>query len=192
MSDHEDAPSDHEDAAGDQKDVPSDHEDAASDHQDAPTLPDTTGPDTIQQRIDDVTDKTLAATERIVQVVTETREVGEKTSGLLVQQGEQLGGIKRRAEDIQDDLEEAEENISKLECCTCGLFRRRRRGRGRKKGTRPRLEFQEHPPTQPATVEGTGSDAKEDHRPGEPVSEGPFIKKVTGDEREDKMEKNLR
>ena len=188
MSDHE--PGDHQDEMSDHEpsDKPSDHEDAASDHQDAPTPPNTAGPDAIQQKIDDVTDKSLAATERIVQVVTEAREVGEKTSGTLVHQGEQLSGIKRRTEDIQEDLEEAEEDISRLECCTCGLFRRRRGGRGRKKGTRPRLEFHEHPPTQPAIAETSRSD----HRPGEPVSAGPFIKKITGDEREDKIENNLR
>ena len=142
----------------------------------------------IQLRIDDVTDRSVAATEHIVQVVDDTREVGEKTSALLVHQGHQLSGINRKTEKFRDDVEETGEIISKLECCTCGLFRRRR-GRRKARNAKPRLEFSENA-SQPSSSARTGAEGNNLHA-GRGAS-GPFIKPVTHDEREAKIESNLR
>ena len=137
-------------------------------------------------KTDGVTQQSPEGSERMAN---DAKEAGQQhTSAAPVQRGgEQLNGIKERTEDIQEDLEVFEENISKLECCTCGLFRRRRRDRNRK-NTEPRLEFNEQPSAssqassrQPTPLPASGTAAKKTERESERTSE-----------REDKMETNLR
>ena len=138
-------------------------------------------------KTDEVTQQSPEGSERMAD--DDGKEAGQQhTSAAPVQQrGEQLNGIKERTEDIQEDLEVFEENISKLECCTCGLFKRRRRDRNRK-NTEPRLEFNEQPSAssqassrQPTPLPASGTAAKKTEREIERASE-----------REDKMETNLR
>ena len=69
-------------------------------------------------------------------------DVELQESAAVAQQNDQLNGIEKRAEETPDELEEAEESISRLECFTCGLCRRRRKT---KKAMKPRLEFREQP-----------------------------------------------
>ena len=148
--------------------------------------------------IDEVTQKSQESSERIVQLVDEASEVGRETNGELVRQGEQLRGVKRETEDIREDLKDVEEQVSRLECFTCGLFRCSPAAgwwRRRRKRARPRLEFNEDPVVPPAgqqtsqkkrrgkqyNKKRTG-EAPESPVPGQGVLKGSIIRKVTNDE----------
>ena len=157
-----------------------------------------------EQKINDVTQLSLEATERIVQLTDEARDVGRQTTEVLMQRGEQLNG---KTEDIEEYLNETEDQISKLECFTCGLFRRSRsrRRRDRKRMT-PRLEFKEGPATpessgkptpqparraQAAEDEKRSNDDRERKAPGGEVLEGGIITRITNDEKEEVIDANL-
>jgi len=60
--------------------------------------------DRLQQRIDMVTDESLAATHRIRQVAEETNQIGVDTLVTLNDQGEQLDNIENRVDKIEVDL----------------------------------------------------------------------------------------
>ena len=58
----------------------------------------------LQNRIDMVTDESLAATHRIRQVAEETNQIGIDTLVTLNDQGEQLDNIENRVDNIEVDL----------------------------------------------------------------------------------------
>ena len=136
----------------------------------------------LDERIDLVTSDSLAATERIVEKAVETEEFSVHTSQSLQHQGEQLIRIRGGTETIIEEVHEAERNISKLErlsswcCCLCCIGRPCRRRRKKKP-----IATRSGDTGKPTTTTG-----------GSKPPEGPFVKIVTGDKREVKMEENLR
>lgn len=60
--------------------------------------------DRLEQRIDVVTDESLAATHRIRKVAEETNQIGIDTLGNLQEQGEQLNYIENQVDNIEVDL----------------------------------------------------------------------------------------
>ena len=142
----------------------------------------------LDQRIDHVTDQSLDATRRIRQVSEDTHKTGVETLITLNEQGEQLDNIERRQDEINVDLKRTGKNLTELEkccgCCTCLCTRpssykkdkQYKKVYGKKAQQREREWEQEDVITEQPTG-GRG--------------QGPFIKKVTNDAREDEMEENL-
>ncbi|XP_052009703.1 synaptosomal-associated protein 23-like [Xyrauchen texanus] len=147
----------------------------------------------ITLRANQVTDESLESTRRMLQLAEESQETGVKTMTMLDEQGEQLMRVNQGMDQINQDMRQAEKNLTDLSKC-CGLC------------VCPcdRVTSIEHDGRYKRTW-ATGSDnsstkGKEggvvSSQPtaihnGQAVSGGPYIKKVTNDAREDEMEENL-
>ncbi|XP_027015658.1 synaptosomal-associated protein 23-like isoform X1 [Tachysurus fulvidraco] len=145
-------------------------------------------------RANQVTDESLESTRRMLQMAEETKETGVKTMVMLDQQGEQLRNVDRGMDQINQDMRQAEKNLTDLSKC-CGLCVcpcdrvRSIESDGRYKrtwGTGSETA---------STVGGDGgviSSQPMNQRNGQATTpSGPYIKRITDDAREDEMEENL-
>ena len=137
----------------------------------------------LDQRIDHVTNQSVDATRRIRAVAEETNQMGVDTLITLNEQGEKLDNVERRLDDVNVDLKRTDRNLTRLEaCCSCPCGPRSTQStRTYKKayGKKAR-QMEDVVSEQPRSGGGGG---------GQP--QGPFIKRVTDDTREDEMEDNL-
>ncbi|XP_066539330.1 synaptosomal-associated protein 23-like isoform X2 [Hoplias malabaricus] len=152
----------------------------------------------ITMRANQVTDESLESTRRMLQMAEESKETGVKTMTMLDQQGEQLRRVEQGMDQINQDMREAEKNLTDLSKC-CGLC------------VCPcdRVKSIEHDGRYKRTW-GTGSDnasteggdggvvssqpsALRNGQAAAPVSSssGPYVKRITNDDRETEMEENL-
>ena len=138
----------------------------------------------LDQRIDHVTNESLDATRRIRAVAEETNQMGVDTLITLNEQGEQLDNVERRLDEVNVDLKHTDRNLTRLEaccgCCSCPC--------GPGSGQRTKAYKKAY---------GKKAKHRDDVVSEQPRSsggaqpQGPFIKRVTEDEREDQMEDNL-
>ncbi|KAK1793075.1 hypothetical protein P4O66_011482 [Electrophorus voltai] len=148
-------------------------------------------------RANQLTDESLESTRRMLQLAEESEQTGAKTMNMLNQQGEQLREVERGMDQINEDMKQADKNLTDLSKC-CGLC------------VCPcdRVRSIEHDGRYKRTW-GTGSDnasteggeghvvssqpaSKRNGQAGAPVSSsGPYIKRITNDDREVEMEENL-
>ena len=142
----------------------------------------------LEQRIDHVTGESLDATRRIRQVAEETHGIGVETLVTLNEQGEKLDNAERNLDEINVDLKQTDRNLTELEkccgCCVCPHSRTRNM-----KSTKPykkvygkKAQQMEAITDQPDSTGAGGS-----RQPGG----GPFVKRITNDDREEEMEDNL-
>lgn len=139
----------------------------------------------LEQRIDHATNESVGATRRIRAIAEETNQIGVDTLVTLNEQGEQLDNVERRLDEINVDLKQTDKNLSELEkccgCCTC-LCCAPKNIKGTKhykKAYGKKAQYDEPVTNQPTS----GGSSKQ--------AQGPFIKRVTDDDREDEMEENL-
>eukprot|EP00731_Ephydatia_muelleri_P027791 Em0019g664a len=143
----------------------------------------------LDQRIDFVTNETLAATRRIRGVAEETNQVGVDTLVALNEQGEKLDNAERRLDEMNVDLKQTDKHLNELEkcccCISCSCFRSTGTGtKAYKKGYGKKARAEEDAMlNQPTGSVGSSGGSR---RP-----DGPIINKVTNDAREDEMEDNL-
>ena len=145
----------------------------------------------LEQRIDHVTGESLDATRRIRQVAEETHGIGVNTLVTLNEQGEKLDNAERRLDEINVDLKQTDRNLHELEkCCGCCVCphrqtRNMKRNKEYKKvyGKKAREREAAAITDQPGL---TSSGSAGGRKP-----EGPFVKRITNDEREEEMEENL-
>ena len=142
----------------------------------------------LEQRIDHVTNESVAATRRIRAVAEETNQIGVDTLITLNEQGEQLDNVERRLDEINVDLKQTDKNLTELEkccgCCTCICCapkniqknRHYKKVYGKKAESRQQVVVSD----QPTASEG-----------GPRQPQGPYVKRITDDAREDEMEDNL-
>ena len=142
----------------------------------------------LEQRIDHVTGESLDATRRIRQVAEETHGIGVETLVTLNEQGEKMDNAERRLDEINVDLKQTDRNLHELEkccgCCVC-LHRQTRnmkRNKEYKKVYGKKAREMEAVTEQPAGRGGASGGRQPD---------GPFIKRITNDDREEEMEENL-
>ena len=139
---------------------------------------------TIDQRIDRATDETLATTRRILQVTEETHHVGVDTLITIHDQGEQLDNVEQRLDEMNVDMKKGDKAVRELEkCCGCCVCTR-----SAIKATKYRRLYNEADRQRPSVVTEQPTAGG---RQGKQQPQGPFIKKVTNDVREDEMEDNL-
>lgn len=148
----------------------------------------------LDQRIDHVTNETLDATRRIRNVAEETNQIGVDTLVTLNEQGEQLDNVERRVDEINVDLKQTDRNLTELEkccgCCTCPCgsapnFKKKKSYRkiyGKKAQEREREEAITEQPSGGYQEYGNGRGRRD---------QGPYVKRITDDAREDEMEENL-
>ncbi len=140
----------------------------------------------IQQEASDITDESLASTERIAKLSLETVNVGSQTLSSLSLQREKLAQIEEKSGNIKNNMVIAEKELTEMEKC-CGCFslpwkrhKLKFNNKKSKKAFRP----------QKAVVDN-GHSNKTIDKPSTTSSDTSFVTRITNDEREDKMEKNM-
>ncbi|XP_077096086.1 synaptosomal-associated protein 23-like [Siphateles boraxobius] len=140
-----------------------------------------------------VTDESADSCRRILQMTEETVDVGNKTITMLDEQGEKLRNVKREVDQIEQDMKKARKNLNELSKC-CGLclcpwnrVKSSKRDRGYKHDKEPKESKRNEVSSQQSAIRN-GQDVSV----GSAAPSGPYIKKITNDEREDEMEENLK
>ena len=140
----------------------------------------------LDQRIDHATNESLAATRRIRQVAEETNQMGVETLITVNEQGEQLENVERRLDEINVDLKQTDRHLTELEKCCCGCFTC---CCGRPAEFSKRKDYKQvygKPEQEVITDEPTGGGGGRGRQ-----SQGPFVKRITNDDREEEMDENL-
>ncbi|KAM6918083.1 synaptosome associated protein 23.1 isoform 2-T2 [Lycodopsis pacificus] len=146
-----------------------------------------------------VTDESLESTRRMLQMAEESKQTGTNTLVMLDEQGEQLRRVDEGMDQINQDMRQAEKNLTDLSKC-CGLC------------VCPcdRVSSIEHDSKYKRTWGVRGGGGETDSNGSKTVSRqpsgvrngqagqvkaaapsGPYIKRITNDAREDEMEENL-
>uniref|UniRef100_A0A8C9WME0 Synaptosomal-associated protein n=2 Tax=Scleropages formosus TaxID=113540 RepID=A0A8C9WME0_SCLFO len=141
----------------------------------------------LQRRANQVTDESLESTRRMIQLVEESKDAGIRTLVMLDEQGEQLDRIDEGMDQINQDMKEAEKNLTDMaKCCglcvcPCAKLKHFEMGAAYKKvwGS-----------NQDGVVSTQPSSRVVDEREKMTMSGG-YIRRVTNDAREDEMEENL-
>ncbi|XP_067099669.1 synaptosomal-associated protein 23-like isoform X2 [Osmerus mordax] len=155
----------------------------------------------IKMRANQVTDESLESTRRMLQMAEESRQTGINTIVMLDEQGEQLKGVEQGMDQINQDMKQAERNLTDLSRC-CGLCvcpcdrvtsiehdsrYKRTWGTGGDNGSAGERDEDGVVCRQPPGV-GNG---KAPQQQQSATASGPYIKRITNDAREDEMEENL-
>ncbi|XP_041668202.1 synaptosomal-associated protein 23-like isoform X2 [Cheilinus undulatus] len=156
-------------------------------------------PEQITMRANQVTDESLESTRRMLQMAEESRQTGVNTMVMIDEQGAQLKRVEEGMDQINQDMKQAEKNLTDLSKC-CGLC------------VCPcdRVSSIEHDSRYKRTWGIGGGEGEVDAngakvvsrqpsgvRNGQPTQasaaapSGPYIKRITNDAREDEMEENL-
>ena len=148
----------------------------------------------IQYKSNQLTDQSLESTRRMVQMTTETQEVGVTTMAALEEQGEQLDRIETGMDNINQDMRQAEKSLTQMEKC-CGLcvcpckksknFDRDARHAGAFSGGA--YDKEDEVVARQAARSGGGASG----RGAGGQQSGGYIQRVTNDAREDEMDENL-
>ena len=143
----------------------------------------------LEQRIDHVTGESLDATRRIRQVAEETHGIGVETLVTLNEQGEKMDNAERRLDEINVDLKQTDKNLHELEkCCGCCVCphrqtRNMQKTKPYKKVYGKKARDMEYAITDQPEGNGGASGSRQ--------PDGPFVKRITNDDREEEMEENL-
>ena len=146
----------------------------------------------LEQRIDHVTGESLDATRRIRQVAEETHGLGVETLVTLNEQGEKLDNAERKLDEINVDLKQTDRNLHELEkCCGCCVCPHRRT-----KNMKTTKQYKKVYGKKARGMEGAITDQPEGPMGGgggggNRQPSGPFVKRITNDDREEEMEEKL-
>ena len=136
----------------------------------------------LDQRIDHTTNESLSATRRIRQVAEETNQIGVETLITVNEQGEQLETVERRLDEINVDMKRTDKHLTEIEKC-CGCFTCCAPSSYSKRKDYKQVYGKQREDDELVTEQPTGGGRGQPH--------GPFIKRITNDEREEEMEENL-
>lgn len=145
-------------------------------------------PTDLDQRIDFVNNETLEATRRIRNVAEETNDIGVSTLVALNEQGERLDNVERRLDEMDVDLKQTDRHLNALEkccycfscgCCRAHVVKTKMYKKVYGKGANITAEEDAIVNQQPASQSSSG-------RPN-----GPIIKSVINDKKEEEMEENM-
>ncbi|XP_058269074.1 SNARE_SNAP25N and SNARE_SNAP23C domain-containing protein [Hemibagrus wyckioides] len=139
----------------------------------------------LHRRVNQVTDESLEVTRNMKLLLEESKDAGIRTLVMLDEQGEQLERIEEGLDQINQDMREAEKNLTDLgKCCglcSCDKLKNLEASEAYKKvwGN-----------NQDGVVSSQPSSRIVDEREKMTMSGG-YIRRVTNDAREDEMEENL-
>ncbi|KAK2826519.1 hypothetical protein Q5P01_020733 [Channa striata] len=146
-----------------------------------------------------LTDESLESTRRMLQMAEESKQTGVNTMVMLDQQGDQLRRVEQGMDQINQDMKQAEKNLTDLSKC-CGLCvcpcdrvtsiehdsrYKRTWGTGESEGDAD-SGGSKVVSSQPSAVRNGQAGQTNASAPS-----GQYIKRVTNDAREDEMEDNL-
>ncbi|XP_043918899.1 synaptosomal-associated protein 25-like isoform X1 [Protopterus annectens] len=140
----------------------------------------------LQLRAEQVTDESLESTRRMLQLVEGSKDAAIRTLVMLDEQGEQLDRIEEGMDQINQDMKEAEKNLTDMAKC-CGLC------------VCPCAKLKNFEASDAyKKVWSSNQDGTVSSQPSRVVDEreqmvmsGGFIQKVTNDARENEMDENL-
>ncbi|XP_048838252.1 SNARE_SNAP25N and SNARE_SNAP23C domain-containing protein [Brienomyrus brachyistius] len=141
----------------------------------------------LQRRANQVTDESLESTRRMIQLVEESKDAGVRALVMLDEQGGQLDRIEEGMDQINQDMKEAEKNLTDMAMC-CGLC------------VCPCAKLKDFEMSGAyKKVWGSNQDGVVSSQPSSRVVDerekmtmsGGYINRVTNDAREDEMEENL-
>eukprot|EP00040_Diaphanoeca_grandis_P025456 m.141046 g.141046 ORF g.141046 m.141046 type:complete len:220 (-) comp30160_c1_seq2:271-930(-) len=151
----------------------------------------------VESQIDHVTDDSVNATRNMLKIANQTRDVGAKTLEELDGQGEQLRRVNQDLKGINNEMREAEKQLTQMEkccgCCSCPCGRPKSFEKSPaytyKKGGDKNKDGEEdeeddtitEQPRSSARYQGGGAKGEQQE----------FIKRITGDAREDEMNDNM-
>ncbi|XP_069798750.1 synaptosomal-associated protein 25-like [Dendropsophus ebraccatus] len=135
----------------------------------------------VKKNMDQVTDESLNITRNMVQLVEESKDAGIKILVMLDEQGEQLDHIDKGLDHINQDMREAEKNLTDMGKC-CGLCSCDRLMKSATSRAAWGKSSDGVVSTQPSHV----ADERE-----RMMMSGSYIRRITKDSREDEMEENL-
>nr|XP_032811739.1 synaptosomal-associated protein 23-like [Petromyzon marinus] len=141
----------------------------------------------VQIKANQLTDESLEATRRMRNMVVETQATGANTLVMLNEQGEQLNTIEQNLDHINEDMKEADKYIRQMSKC-CGLCIcpcNKMKSIDNKGAYKPAVWGSIS--KEKVVSEQPGKAGQQ----GQPQASGPFIKRITDDDREDEMEENL-
>ncbi|XP_051887429.1 synaptosomal-associated protein 23-like isoform X2 [Pristis pectinata] len=147
----------------------------------------------LQLRANQVTDESLESTRRMLQLAEESRDAGGKTLIMLDEQGEQLKRIDEGLDQINQDMKEAEKNLTDLSKC-CGLcVCPCSRVRNFEMGDRYKKAWaSDSDGNTGKVVSNQPSKSQNSHEMAKQSGGGEaYINRITNDSREDEMEDNL-
>ncbi|XP_035241727.1 SNARE_SNAP25N and SNARE_SNAP23C domain-containing protein isoform X2 [Anguilla anguilla] len=139
----------------------------------------------LQKRGNQVTDESLESTRRMMQLVEESKDAGIRVLVMLDEQGEQLEHIEEGLDQINQDMKEAEKNLTDLGKC-CGLCSCDKLKDFEASGAYKKVWGN----NQDGVVSSQPTSRVVDEREKMTMSGG-YIRRVTNDAREDEMEENL-
>ncbi|CAH8429072.1 unnamed protein product [Schistosoma turkestanicum] len=149
----------------------------------------------LRMKMNAKTDETLDSTRNMVRLCDESTTVGAQTLGKLESQGQQLRGIDSNMDNIRDDIHEAQRDLDEIDKC-CGLcvlpWKR----------VKPDTKSSKYPSGTNGYSTGanyqvnsyqpqSGFRQQQQQQLPQQQKTGPFITRITNDDREDEMEQNL-
>lgn len=132
----------------------------------------------LEKDADTITNASLESTRRILQMAHEIKDIGENVTSDLAVQGEQLKRIENNLEVIEGNIDISDEILREMKCCCFPMF-------GRRKNKKKKLKKNVTQKNDATPTDAPNFDAT-------PVTVGPMIKRITNDERESEMDRNLR
>ncbi|XP_041092143.1 synaptosomal-associated protein 25-like isoform X2 [Polyodon spathula] len=141
--------------------------------------------DDLQRRADQVTDESLESTRRMMQLVEESKDAGIRTLVMLDEQGEQLERVEDGLDQINQNMKEAEKNLTNLDKC-CGLCSCEKLKDFEASGAYKKVWGN----SQDAVISSQPPSRVLDERERMTMTGG-HIRRVTNDAREDEMDENL-
>ncbi|XP_039531161.1 synaptosomal-associated protein 23-like [Pimephales promelas] len=149
--------------------------------------------DQITSKANSVTDESTKSCRLILQMTEETVNVGNKTITMLDEQGEKLMNVKQEVGQITHDMEQARKNLNELSKC-CGLclwpwnrVKSSKSNRRCKQAKEPKECKRNVGSSQQSAIRSEQAVSAPSAAPS-----GPYINRITNDEREDEMDENLK
>jgi len=137
--------------------------------------------ESLQLKANNVTDDSLESTRRMIQLCEDSQGAGIKTLEQLEHQGEQLQRIETGMDDINAEMKEAEKHITGMEkwCGLCVMPWNRSRVRDTDGAWKP------------SKADKADKKGKDNAPVINAQPDGPYIKRINNDAREDEMEENM-
>ncbi|XP_039597069.1 synaptosomal-associated protein 23-like [Polypterus senegalus] len=145
----------------------------------------------ITMRANQVTDESLESTRRMLQMAEESKETGVRTLGMLDEQGEQLNRIEEGLDHINEDMKDAEKNLTNLTKC-CGLcICPCDRVKSFETSDQYKKTYGANTDSSDKVISSQPYSKQNGQQQSTGTAQGPYIKRITNDAREDEMEDNL-
>ncbi|XP_029964836.1 synaptosomal-associated protein 25 isoform X3 [Salarias fasciatus] len=144
----------------------------------------------LQRGANRIIDESLESTQRMVQMVEESKDLGIRTVVMLDEQGEQLERIEEGMDSIDRDMREAEKNLTDMaQCCGLCVWPIRKLKAFEQSGAYKAIWGGAS--NQDGVLSNQPPSSRVVDEREQMMMSGGYIRRVTHDAREDEMEENL-